>query len=63
MLKKKGNKEDLGFRYYTSTVIKTMWYCYINRQTSDIYQESQNINWNTYENLKRCSKMELGKIE
>lgn len=56
MLGKNSNKGDQGFpcirTYYTSTVNKTVWYCYINRQISELYRELQTINPNRNENLK-----------
>lgn len=56
MLERKSNKGNLGFPgigiYYTSTVSKTVWYCYINRQISELHQEPQNINPNMNETLK-----------
>lgn len=55
MLEKKSNKGNLGFpgikTYYISMLVKTVWYCYVNGQISELYQEPQNINPNMNENL------------
>lgn len=48
----RGNLVFSGIKCYTSILIKAVWYCDMNKHTSEIYWESQNMNPNTCVNLK-----------